>query len=130
MRILYCEDDEYIREFGQAVIEKAFPDCLIIICTNGIEGKEQLDAMKFDLIVSDYQMNVKNGDGIALYKYARSTYKENFNFVMISSHGRETFIEYIEDKNFFYLPKSVLHEEVHTFSDSLRQLGFLSTSNV
>ena len=94
MNILYCEDDETIREILKTQLEFEFPDSFLVICTNGLEGQKQIDCMKFDLIISDFDMNLKGGDGISLFKYAKNVHKENnFNFIMLSSHPENLFKE-------------------------------------
>jgi CheY-like chemotaxis protein len=54
---------------------KAFGDCEIIECDNGVEAQVQiLMDRKFDLILSDYEMpsiKDKKGDGLSLYLFCQ-----------------------------------------------------------
>ncbi len=68
--VLYCEDENDLRENGVEILNEIFPGSTVICCENGVEGQRELDTgTNFDLILSDYNMpssDGKNGDGKAL----------------------------------------------------------------
>ena len=106
MNILYCEDDSELREMmtGQLITE--FPDSTVVSCPNGLEGQQKINSMTFDLIVSDFDMKVLNGDGISLFHHAKEKLQhDQFVFVIVSSHPRKTFDKYLDDSNFYYCEK-------------------------
>jgi len=104
LRILYCEDDDLLRDMIVSQLEDCFHTPFIIQALNGLEGYEQFQSTSFDLIISDYNMNVHQGDGLSLYKKIREI-DSNINFVMLTSMTEDIFSEVLKDTNFHYAHK-------------------------
>ncbi len=105
LRILYCEDDDLIRDSVVEKLESLSPKPFVIQAVNGLDGEEQFNSTRFDLIISDYDMKTKDGDGISLYKKIREKNKE-INFVMLTSMEKNKFKDFFNDSHFFYIKKN------------------------
>jgi len=108
MNILYCEDEEDIRDVIHSLIEDMFPDSRVTVCKNGVEGIEAIqNSIAFDLVISDNQMpsvEGKRGDGKALFQFFRNS-GHSAPFVICSGCHESEFSELLHEKNFYYLPK-------------------------
>ncbi len=59
IRVLYVEDNEYVRNETLSLLEQFFKD--IETASDGVEGLERFRNGKFDLIITDINMPVMNG---------------------------------------------------------------------
>ena len=109
IRILYCEDEDLLRDMVVSQLEECFHKPFIIQALNGFEGYEQFQSTSFDLIISDYDMKTYQGDGLSLYKKIREI-NPNINFVMLTSMNEDIFSEVLRDTNFHYAHKGQILE--------------------
>ena len=80
-RILLVEDDEFVAEVAEAILEE-----LGYQCARAVDGRAALEALEigeFDLVVSDVVM--PRMDGIQLYAEARQRWP-NLPFVLTSGY--------------------------------------------
>ena len=106
-RILYCEDDDYLRELVTSQLKSSYNNPFIVQALNGFEGFEQFQLMSFDFIISDYDMKVPKGDGGTLYEKVR-TINKKITFIMFTSMNKELFSCFQRDPNFYYINKNIL----------------------
>ncbi len=59
LTLLYVEDEDDLRESLQVYLSKLFAN--VVIAKNGQEGIDYYKEQKFDIVVSDIQMPIKNG---------------------------------------------------------------------
>lgn len=103
IRILCCDDDSSIREFLRAVIASVVP-AEITTCEDGLEAMKLVSLNEYDLIISDFNMNIKNGSGIDLYQYIKSL-DIKVPFLLFTSDFYLDFDHYSSDENFKYIDK-------------------------
>lgn len=60
--ILICDDDSEVREILELILKDEF-DVDVVHAANGVEGIAMCSD-KFDLIISDYNMPMKNGEAL------------------------------------------------------------------
>lgn len=83
LKILLCEDNVLNQKLTKIVINNFGFD--LDIAENGIEGLELLAINKYDLILMDLQMPLKNGYQTA--EYIRSELKLNVPIIAMSAHS-------------------------------------------
>jgi len=100
--VLYVDDEPDLLELGKAFLERdgAYSVTTVISAPDALS---LMDAGKFDIILSDYQM--PEMDGIALLKEIRSRYND-LPFILFTGRGREEIvIDAINHGADFYLQK-------------------------
>ncbi|MBF0360361.1 MAG: response regulator [Oligoflexia bacterium] len=58
--VLIVDDELLIQELIKDYLEESF-ECSVVFSSNGLEGLQQGQNMKFDLIIVDYSMPIMNG---------------------------------------------------------------------
>ncbi len=95
--ILIVDDEEEIRDIVSFFVESAGA-CDISLAVNGEEAITCLKNKKFDLVICDYNMPVKNGGEV--YKYLIQT-ENDCKYVMCSSDTPQTFPEFKDESHMF-----------------------------
>lgn len=95
--ILIVDDEEEIREIVSFFVESSCA-CDISLAVNGEEAITCLKNKKFDLIICDYNMPVKNGGEV--YKYLIES-KTDCKYVMCSSDTPQIFPEFQDSTHMF-----------------------------
>ncbi|MFY7991719.1 MAG: response regulator [Bacteriovoracaceae bacterium] len=103
IRILCCDDDSSIREFLRAVIASVVV-AEITTCEDGLEGMKLVSENQYDIVISDFNMNIKNGSGIDLYNYIKD-HNIKVPFLLFTSDFYLDFDHYSSEENFKYIDK-------------------------
>ena len=83
LRILVVEDDDLVRTTLRLALEQQ--GCEVVTAEDGVEGLDAVDLQPFDVVVTDVQMERR--DGIWLWQHATATRPELVGrFVFISGH--------------------------------------------
>lgn len=100
--ILYVDDEQDLLETGKIFIEK-IEGFKVDTISSAIKALNSPDILRYDAIVSDYQMPVM--DGIAFLKEIRKRDNE-IPFILFTGRGREeVVIEAINNGANFYVQK-------------------------
>lgn len=112
--ILLCEDDPSIRKICYEQLVESIMNVHISQASSVTEALQLLKQhTKFDLVISDYRL--PDGNGMDVYKVL-NTISEKIPFILHTSNSKNSFMNYIEKKNFYYvskdihLPKSLLSQ--------------------
>ena len=89
LRILLVEDDDDIRQLFALTLDNFVFDSTVVEAVSGNHAQEILQQQKFDLIISDY--NMQNGNGGDLYRYIQS-FPQKTPFVLLTSENLEDLI--------------------------------------
>jgi DNA-binding NtrC family response regulator len=60
-RILIVDDEESVLTILKHSLKKLGPDCEVLTANNGFAALDELQTQKFDLVVTDYNMEQING---------------------------------------------------------------------
>ncbi|MDD4136719.1 MAG: PAS domain S-box protein [Methanoregula sp.] len=102
IKALYVDDEPDLLEIGRLFLETS-GDLRIDTCTSPLAAQEKLRSLRYDAIISDYQM--PEMDGIAFLKCVRSEFG-TIPFILFTGRGREeVVIEAINNGADFYLQK-------------------------
>ena len=117
IRVLYVDDEDILLDIGKAFLEKS-GDLQVDTFTSVQAAKKALAQMKYDAIISDYQMPEK--DGIQFLKELREN-KETTPFILFTGKGREeVVIEALNNGADFYIQKGVAIQFLNSPSLSMR----------
>ena len=84
LRILVVDDEELVRTTLRLALEQQ--GCEVVTAEDGVEGLDAIDLQPFDAVVSDVQMQRR--DGIWLWRQAIAVRPELLGrFVFISGHA-------------------------------------------
>jgi len=84
LRILVVDDEELVRSTLRLALEHE--GCEVVTAEDGVEGLDAIDLQPFDAVVSDVQMERR--DGIWLWRHAIAVRPELVGrFVFISGHA-------------------------------------------
>lgn len=84
MRVLIVEDEPIIRQFCTLVLENYFEKCEIVEAPHSEVAIDKMKAMKFDFIISDFDMPGGNGD--ILVQYLKSIEWQGSYLLHTSNH--------------------------------------------
>ncbi|MDN3019095.1 response regulator [Paenibacillus sp. BSR1-1] len=110
-RVLIIDDEPFISKGLSEKIDWASLGCMICgIASNGYEGKEQIDLLKPDIVVSDIVMPGQTG--LELADYVHQNYKDMI-IILLSGYDEFTFAkEALKYGVFDYLLKPTVIDEV------------------
>jgi PAS domain S-box-containing protein len=119
--VLYVDDEVDLLDIARLYLEETG---LFIVSTvnSARKAQELMAAMRYDAVISDYQMPVMNG--ISLLKFTRKTYG-NIPFILFTGKGREeVVIEAINNGADYYLqkggdPDSLFAELIHKLQQAI-----------
>ncbi|MEI6293289.1 MAG: response regulator [Methanomicrobiales archaeon] len=123
IQVLYVDDEPGLLEIGKLFLERT-NDIKVETLNSATQGLDQLDLMRYDVIVSDFQM--PHMDGIEFLKLVRSA-KGDIPFILFTGKGREeVVIEAINSGADFYLqkggePKAQFAELAHKIRQLVRR---------
>jgi PAS domain S-box-containing protein len=123
IHVLYVDDEPGLLEIGKLFLERT-NEIKVETLNSADQGLDQLDIMRYDVIVSDFQM--PHMDGIEFLKKVRSA-KGDIPFILFTGKGREeVVIEAINSGADFYLqkggdPKAQFAELAHKIRQLVRR---------
>jgi PAS domain S-box-containing protein len=123
IHVLYVDDEPGLLEIGKLFLERT-NDIKVETLNSATQGLDQLDIMRYDVIVSDFQM--PHMDGIEFLKRVRAA-KGEIPFILFTGKGREeVVIEAINSGADFYLqkggePKAQFAELAHKIRQLVRR---------
>ena len=85
IHVLYVDDEPGLLEIGKLFLERT-NDIKVETLNSAVQGLDQLDLRRYDVIVSDFQM--PHMDGIEFLKRVRSA-KGEIPFILFTGRGRE-----------------------------------------
>ena len=86
LRVLYVEDNEYVRESTKEILERFFQH--ITVGVNGVDGLEKFGQSKYDLVITDINMPIMNG--IEMIKNIRKI-DNDIPILIISAHSESRY---------------------------------------
>jgi PAS domain S-box-containing protein len=100
--VLYVDDEPQLLDIAKEFLERT-GNFLIDTATSVPEAKKRLESVKYDAILSDYQMPVE--DGIQFLKFVRG-HIGSIPFILFTGRGREEIvIQALENGADFYIQK-------------------------
>jgi two-component system capsular synthesis sensor histidine kinase RcsC len=117
-KILICED-VFLNFFVlQKLINKLYPELVIVHAIDGLEGVKQFESQQFDLVVTDIEM--PNMDGWEFIKYIQQKGYNTSKIVVISAQTEQMLAEEAEKLSVTkYYSKPLTPEIVKEITDSI-----------
>ena len=89
LKMLLVDDEPEILELNREFIEEAFPGSVIVDGKDGIEGFRRASELKFDIIVTDFQMPNMNGGDMIKQIRAESNLNRDVPVLMMTGYVDE-----------------------------------------
>jgi len=125
MRLLYVEDEDYVREQISAVLRLKIKD--VFVAKDGLEALEIFKNNKIDFIISDYKMPRMNGN--ELCKEVKKINK-NVPFILLTAfHETDILIEAIDVGVDKFLRKPIDAKKLFEVLDEMNE-KFINACNV
>lgn len=117
--ILYCEDDDCLREVFLEKLSLDFPNALIREARCYREAVKLSDEHIFDLVITDNEMDNRE-DGVKLYRYFRGQKKSSCLFVILSSIEPTEIEALVRDSSFIYVTKLSINKITQLISKKIK----------
>lgn len=110
LKVLYVEDDATLRQELRLLLCDIFS--LVDVASNGEEGLQKIDAIGFDIVITDIRMPVMNG--IEMISILREKYP-HLPIIVISAHNdSEYLLELINQGIGYFIAKPIKSEQLFT----------------
>ena len=114
IKILVVDDASFTRDLIRRTLRKHFPSAQLEEAVNGRKAQQQMNKIKFDMILCDWEMPEMTGLELLEWCRQQDNYKkENVPFVMITSRGdKDHVVEAVKTGVTDYLGKPFSSEQL------------------
>lgn len=85
-KILICEDEQFLLDTLEDLIELRLSSCQITKATNGLDGFIAAQDEQFDLIITDHEMPFMRGAALIIALRTRLTKNKDTPVIMLSAN--------------------------------------------
>jgi DNA-binding response OmpR family regulator len=102
VKFLCCDDDAVVLDSIEIEFNNSFNELIFIKCGDVQEGLEQAEIMKFDFVLSKYEIKEKAQDGKHFYRELKKTINKDTPVILYSNEAQDMTYP-IGDKYFYYI---------------------------